>query len=106
MRVEYPSLEERKKLLGFLSIELIDVLREGPHCVYALPSRHGVCSYDWMDRGQVVANILRCTAWTLVYDNVLGVGRGSFQETITNECRCQALEKFAVWLRESARVVS
>jgi len=104
--VKYPPLEKCKQLFGLLRIQLVDILGERTHSVYALPSRDGVCAYDRVYRGQVGSNILRCATWPFVYNNMFRIGRSSFQEPITNECRCQALEEFAVWFGESGKVVS
>jgi hypothetical protein len=51
-------------------------------------------------------NILRCTTWSLVDNNMLRIGRSSFQEPIANESRCQALEELAVWLGEAGILVN
>lgn len=106
MRVVYPSLEKRKKLLGLLGVQLVDVLGEGTDGEQALPSGDRICAHDRMDRGQMGANILRCASWSFVYLDFFGVCRSSFQETIAAERRCQALKECAVWLGKPERVVS
>lgn len=106
MRVEYPSFEECKKLFRLLRVKLVDILREGTHGVYALPSGDRISAHDRMDRREVCTNILWCTAGSFVYNNMFWISRSSFQEPIANERRCQALKEFAVWLGKSGRVVS
>jgi hypothetical protein len=106
MRVVYPSLEERKKLLGLLGIQLVDILGKGSHSEQALPSCDGICAHDRMDRGQVSTDILWCASWSFVYLDFFRVCCSSFQESIAAECRCQALEECAVRLGEPETIVS
>jgi hypothetical protein len=104
--VKYPSLEECKKLFRLLGIQLVDILGEWTHGVYALPSGDRVCAHDRMNRGKVVSNILWCATRTLVYNDMFGISCSSFQKSIADKGRCQALEELAVWLGKSERYVS
>jgi hypothetical protein len=106
MGVEYPSFEQCEKLFRLLRVEFIDVLGERTDCINALPPGDGIGAHDWMNCRQMGADILRCTTWSFVDNNMLRIGRSSFQEPIANESRCQALEEFVVWLGEAGRIVS
>lgn len=100
MRVVYPFLEERKKLIRLLRVQLVDVFGEGTNSEQALPSCDRVCAHDRMDRGQVGARVLRRTSRSFVYLDLFGIRRSSFCERFATESRCQAFEEFAVWLGE------
>lgn len=100
MRVVYPFLEERKKLIRLLRVQLVDVFGEGTNSEQALPSCDRVCAHDRMDRGQVGARVLRRTSRSFVYLDLFRIRRSSFCERFATECCCQAFEKFAVWLGE------
>lgn len=78
VRVEYPSLEESKKLFGLLGVELIDVFRERSNGIDAFPSCDRVGPYDRMHCRQMSANILRCTTRSFVDNDMLGIGCSSF----------------------------
>ena len=101
MRVVYSFLEERKKLIRLLRVQLVDVFGEGANGEQALPSCYRVCAHDRMDRGQVGTRILQCASWSFVYLDLFWICLSSFRESFATESRCEAFDEFAVWLGEA-----
>ena len=100
MRVVYPFLEERKKLIRLLRVQLVDVFGEGTNSEQALPSCDRVGAHHRMNRAQVGARVFRCASWSFMYLDLFRIRRSSFRERFATESCGQAFEEFAVWLGE------
>lgn len=82
-------------------MQLVDVLREAPDRVDALPSGDWVGSNDRMGCSQLSANVLRAASWFLVDGGVLRIVRSCFEEAVADVRRSETFEELLICRREA-----